>query len=95
MTARANRLCQGLAQLKDEFPAVVLEVRGKGLLAGLKLAPPVAEAVKAAIAEKLLTVGASDNVLRILPPLNVTDAEIADGLSRLRRALAALSQSNS
>ena len=95
VTARANRLCQGLAQLKDEFPAVVLEVRGKGLLAGLKLAPPVAEAVKAAIAEKLLTVGASDNVLRILPPLNVTDAEIADGLSRLRRALAALSQSNS
>lgn len=85
--ARANRLSQGLAQLADEFPGVVLEVRGKGLLAGLRLAPPVAEVVKAATGENLLTVGAGENVLRILPPLNVTDAEISDGLARLRRAL--------
>jgi len=84
--ARANRLSQGLAQLADEFPGVVLEVRGKGLLAGLRLAPPVAEVVKAATGENLLTVGAGENVVRILPPLNVTDAEISDGLARLRRA---------
>jgi acetylornithine/N-succinyldiaminopimelate aminotransferase len=92
---RSNRLAQGLAQLKDEFPATVLEVRGQGLLLGLKLAPPVADAVQAAIGERLLTVGASDNVLRVLPPLNVSDAEIADGLDRLRRAFARLSVSNS
>ncbi len=92
---RSNRLAQGLAQLKDEFPATVLEVRGQGLLLGLKLAPPVADAVQAAIGEKLLTVGASDNVLRVLPPLNVSDAEIVDGLDRLRRAFARLSVSNS
>lgn len=87
---RANRLSQGLAQLKDEFPGIVLEVRGKGLLAGVKLAPPVANAVKAVIGEKLLAVGAGENVMRVLPPLNVSDAEIADGLSRMRRAFAQL-----
>ena len=95
VTQRANRLSQGLAQLKDEFPQIVLEVRGHGLLAGLKLAPPVAEAVTAAVGEKLLTVGAGENVLRVLPPLNVTDAEIADGLDRLRRAFTRLSVSKS
>ncbi|MBA4131506.1 MAG: acetylornithine transaminase [Hyphomicrobium sp.] len=89
--ARANRLAQGLAQLKDEFPGIVLEVRGKGLLAGVKLAPPVADVVKAVIGEKLLAVGAGENVLRILPPLNVSDADIAEGLARLRRAFAHLS----
>ncbi len=88
---RANRLSQGLAQLKDEFPAIVLDVRGKGLLAGVKLAPPVADVVKAAIGEKLLTVGAGENVLRILPPLNVSDADVAEGIARLRRAFGHLS----
>jgi acetylornithine/N-succinyldiaminopimelate aminotransferase len=85
---RANRLSQGLAQLQDEFPSIVLDVRGKGLLAGIKLAPPVADAVKAIIGEKLLAVGAGENVLRVLPPLNVSDAEIAEGLTRIRRAFA-------
>ncbi|MCU0954244.1 MAG: aspartate aminotransferase family protein [Hyphomicrobium sp.] len=91
VTLRANRLSQGLAQLKDEFPGVVLEVRGKGLLAGVKLAPPVADAVKAVIGEKMLTVGAGENVMRVLPPLNVSDAEISEGLTRIRRAFATLS----
>lgn len=89
--ARANRLSQGLAQLKDEYPGIVLDVRGKGLLAGVKLAPPVADVVKAVIGERLLAVGAGENVLRILPPLNVSDADIAEGLARLRRAFAHLS----
>jgi acetylornithine/N-succinyldiaminopimelate aminotransferase len=89
--ARANRLSQGLAQLKDEFPAIVLDVRGKGLLAGVKLAPPVADVVKASIGEGLLTVGAGENVLRILPPLNVSDADVAEGIARLRRAFGHLS----
>ena len=50
---KARRLKQGLARLKDLHPETVVEVRGQGLLAGLKLAPPVADLVKAALAEKL------------------------------------------
>ena len=91
VTLRANRLAQGLAQLKDEFHDIVVDVRGKGLLAGIKVAPPVGDVVKAVIAEKLLAVGAGENVMRVLPPLNVSDAEIGEGLARMRRAFQRLS----
>ncbi len=91
---KANRLMQGLASLKDQFPLSVEEVRGQGLLVGLKLKPtaPAAEAVKAAMSENLLLVAAGDNVVRVLPPLIVTDAEIGDGIARLSRALTRLSK---
>ena len=84
---RSLRLVQALAELKDEHGDAVLEVRGQGLLMGLKLAPPSAELVKAAAAEHLLVVGAADNVVRLLPPLIVSDDEIADAVKRLSRAL--------
>ena len=87
---KSLRLKQGLVRLKDQFPDLVLDVRGQGLLTGAKLAVAPAEAVSAALAEKLLIVGAGENVIRILPPLNVGDDEIADGVDRLARALASL-----
>jgi acetylornithine/N-succinyldiaminopimelate aminotransferase len=43
--------------------------------------------VKAALVERLLLAGASDNVVRLLPPLNVTEEEISDATDRLSRAL--------
>jgi acetylornithine/N-succinyldiaminopimelate aminotransferase len=81
------RLKQELARVKDENPDLVDEVRGSGLLAGIKLKAPMGEVVAACTAEKLLTVGAGENVVRLLPPLNVTDAEIAQAVERLSRAL--------
>jgi acetylornithine/N-succinyldiaminopimelate aminotransferase len=62
-------------------------VRGQGLLTGLKLKVPMADVVKAAAAEQLLVVGAGGNVVRLLPPLNIADEEIADAVDRLSRAL--------
>lgn len=87
---KALRLKQGLARLKDQFPDVVLDVRGQGLLTGVKLGVPPPEAVAAALAEKLLIVGAGENVIRVLPPLNVEDDEIAEGIDRLARAFTRL-----
>jgi acetylornithine/N-succinyldiaminopimelate aminotransferase len=87
---KALRLKQGLAGLADQFPQLVAEVRGRGLLAGLRLTPPAAELVSAAHAERLLVVSAGDNVVRVLPPLVATDEEIAEGVDRLGRALARL-----
>lgn len=84
---KALRLKQGLAALKDQFPSVVEDVRGLGLLAGLKLKIPPADLVRAALQERLLLVGAGDNTVRLLPPLTVNDEELADGLIRLSRAL--------
>jgi acetylornithine/N-succinyldiaminopimelate aminotransferase len=81
------RLKQSLARIKDEHPDIIEEVRASGLLAGIKVKPPMGEVVAACMAEKLLTVGAGENVVRMLPPLNVTEAEIAEAVQRLSSAL--------
>jgi acetylornithine/N-succinyldiaminopimelate aminotransferase len=81
------RLKQSLARIKDEHPDIIEEVRTSGLLAGIKVKPPMGEVVAACMAEKLLTVGAGENVVRMLPPLNVTEAEIAEAVQRLSSAL--------
>jgi acetylornithine/N-succinyldiaminopimelate aminotransferase len=57
-------------------------VRGEGLLLGLRCVPPVAVVATAARANGLLSVVAGDNVLRLLPPLIISDAEIEEGLIR-------------
>ena len=84
--AKALRFKQGLARIKDEHPDVVEEVRGSGLLIGLRVKPVAGDVLKACLAEKLLTVTAGDNVIRLLPPLNVTEAELSDATQRLGRA---------
>ncbi len=86
------RLKQELARVKDENPDVVEEVRANGLLAGIKVKPPIGEVVGACLAEKLLTVGAGENVVRLLPPLNVTPAEISEAVQRLSAALKRVSK---
>lgn len=87
---KALLIKQGLAAIADEFPGVVADIRGSGLMLGLKCAAPNGE-VNAALRErKLLAVPAGDNVIRLLPPLTVTDAEIQDGLARIRAAAASL-----
>src|SRR4029077_15690677 len=83
----ALRFKQELARIKDEFPNLVEEVRGSGLLTGIKVKPPYGDVVNACSAEKLLPVGAGDNVVRLLPPLNVTEAEIMEGTRRFGAAL--------
>jgi acetylornithine/N-succinyldiaminopimelate aminotransferase len=90
---KALRLRQGLARIQDQFPSLVTDVRGQGLLTGIKLTVAPAEVVSAALAEKLLVVGASDNVVRVLPPLVIEETEIAEGVDRLGRALARISKS--
>jgi acetylornithine/N-succinyldiaminopimelate aminotransferase len=85
---RALRFKQQLAGLKDAYPQVIEEVRGSGLLTGVKVKPAMSDVVNACTDEKLLTVGAGDNVVRLLPPLNVTDEELGEAVGRLGRALA-------
>ncbi len=89
--AKGLRLKQELARVQDENPDVIEEIRGVGLLAGIRVKPPVGDLQKACTAEKLLTVTAGENVLRILPPLNVTDAELSEFAARLSGAIKRLS----
>jgi len=83
-------LKQKLASVVDRHPDVLSEVRGEGLLIGIKAVVPSGDLVAALRAQNLLTVGAGDNVVRFLPPLIVTAEEIADSVNRLERACAAL-----
>jgi acetylornithine/N-succinyldiaminopimelate aminotransferase len=85
-------LKQKLAALKDLHPDIIEEVRGQGLMMGLKCKVPNTDVIAAAMAEGLIVIAAGDNVVRLLPPLIVTDADIAeatDKLDRVCRALAA------
>jgi acetylornithine/N-succinyldiaminopimelate aminotransferase len=84
-------LKQKLASVVDRHPRVLAEVRGEGLLIGVKAVVPSGDLVTALRNEKLLTVGAGDNVVRFLPPLIVGEAEIDESVVRLERACAALS----
>ena len=84
-------LKQKLASVVDRYPDVLREVRGEGLLIGVKAVVPAGDLVAALRQQKLLTVGAGDNVVRLLPPLIVTEAEIDEGVQRLERACATLS----
>ncbi|MGE3147764.1 MAG: aspartate aminotransferase family protein [Pseudorhodoplanes sp.] len=83
---------QRLAELKDRHPAIIAEVRGEGLLVGLRTVVTNTDLVGALRAEHLLTVGAGDNVVRLLPPLIAGDAEIAEAIAMIDRACARLEQ---
>jgi acetylornithine/N-succinyldiaminopimelate aminotransferase len=77
---------QRLAEIRDRHPGVVADVRGEGLLLGVAAVCPCGELVDALRAEKLLAVAAGDNVVRMLPPLIIEEAEIADAIDRIDRA---------
>jgi acetylornithine/N-succinyldiaminopimelate aminotransferase len=79
-------LKQRLAGLKDRYPDIIEDVRGAGLLIGLKLRVPNTDFVAAARAEHLLVIPAGDNVARLLPPLIVTEAEVGAAIERLEAA---------
>jgi acetylornithine/N-succinyldiaminopimelate aminotransferase len=66
------------------------EVRGEGLMLGIKCKPPAGDVVAAGYDARVLVVPAAENVIRLLPPLNLTDAEAEEGLRRLDRAAAAI-----
>lgn len=88
-------LKQGLAELSDNFPDFVEEIRGEGLMLGLKCKIPNTTVISALRDEKLLTVGAGDNVVRILPPLTITEDEIRVGLEKIRSSFQRLSAGGS
>jgi acetylornithine/N-succinyldiaminopimelate aminotransferase len=77
---------QRIAELKDRHPTVIAEVRGEGLLLGLRAVTPSAELVDELRVEKLLTVAAGENVVRLLPPLIIGEADIADATAMIDRA---------
>lgn len=85
---------QKLAELVDTHPKVFQEVRGSGLMLGIKCVVPAGELVGAAKDAGLLAVPAGDNVARLLPPLTITEDEIQMAVERLDEAAVAIENRN-
>jgi acetylornithine/N-succinyldiaminopimelate aminotransferase len=88
---KAGLLRQKLEGLVAAHPDVLEAVRGAGLMLGLRCKVAPADFVAAGYAQDLITVAAADNVVRLLPPLTITDEEISEAIARLDRAASALS----
>lgn len=83
-------LRQRLAELVDRHPSVLVEMRGEGLMLGLKCRIPNTDVSAGFLEEKLLTVCAGDNIVRLLPPLIITEAEIREACDKIDAACARL-----
>ena len=74
-----------LNKIKEQFPKIIKEVRGKGLLIGLQLNFDQTKFIQLLMENRLLTIRAAENVIRILPPLNVKKSEINFALKIIRK----------
>jgi acetylornithine/N-succinyldiaminopimelate aminotransferase len=82
----AGYFTQQLGGLKERFPDVVADIRGKGMLIGIKLATPNREFMQHAREGRLLIAGGGDNCVRLLPPLNLTIDEASEAMAKLEAA---------
>ena len=80
-----------LNKIKNDYPNIIKEIRGKGLLIGLKLNIDQTIFIKKLIDNKLLTIRAAENVVRILPPLNVKKNEINQALRIIKKVCSEMS----
>jgi acetylornithine/N-succinyldiaminopimelate aminotransferase len=88
----ARKLRQSLEQLVRRHPQVFSEVRGMGLLLGLKCVPPAGDILEAVRAQGLLAVTAGENVLRIVPPLVIGPAEVDEAIGILDKVAASFAE---
>ncbi len=89
---RAGLLRQKLEGLVAEHPDTYTELRGLGLMLGLQCRPPNTDVTAAARDAGLLVVPAADNVIRLLPPLTIPDADLTEAVSRLEQAARSLTR---
>jgi acetylornithine/N-succinyldiaminopimelate aminotransferase len=82
--AIAERLRSELERLAAAFPSVVQEVRGQGLLLGLRCGPPSADVSAELLARGMLAPTAGENVLRLLPPLIIEEQHVEEAIGKLQ-----------
>ena len=81
----SNYFLSELEKVKDDFPKIIEEIRGKGFLIGIKLYVNQKKFIKKLVENKLLTIKAGENVVRLLPPLNVRKNEIDESIKIIRK----------
>ena len=90
---KAGMFCQKLEGLVAAHPDVFEHVRGQGLMLGIKCKAANLDVVNAGYEAGVITVPAADNVVRLLPPLTISDEDIAESLTRLEAAATAVGTS--
>jgi acetylornithine/N-succinyldiaminopimelate aminotransferase len=88
----AGSMQQNLAMLQAEHPDVIAEVRGRGLLLGLKLHVPAAGFIARLRENRVIGVGATENVVRLLPPLNIEERQVREAVAALGDTCASFAQ---
>jgi acetylornithine/N-succinyldiaminopimelate aminotransferase len=89
----ANYFTQQLEMLRDAHPKIIESVRGQGLMIGLKLKTPNTEFLSEMVSHKMLAVTGGDNTIRLLPPLNITDAHVREAINIIATCCAAVEAS--
>ena len=92
VVANGKTLKDGLVAMAQRHPAVIAEVRGAGLMLGLKLNVPNMDFIARLRGDGMLAVPASDNVVRLLPPLIIGEAEVQEALDKLERCCLGLAE---
>jgi len=82
---KGNYFDQGLNKIKSKYPKIIEEIRGVGLIKGLKVLVDNVEFIKKLMNHKMLTVKAEENVIRLFPPLIVQIQEIDEALSKIEK----------
>ena len=77
---------QGLNKIKEKYPKVIAEIRGTGLLKGLKMVVDNVKFMEKLMNHKLLSVKAEENVIRLFPPLIVKNNELDEAISKIEKA---------
>ncbi|WP_336294001.1 aspartate aminotransferase family protein [Bartonella sp. CB169] len=89
-----NKLKSGLSSLPNIYPDIICAIRGVGLMVGIQCVIPSNVIVNALEKEYVLSVSANNNVVRLLPPLIITEEEIDESVHRIKKAIASLAQTN-
>jgi len=76
---------KGLNKIKNNYPKIIQEIRGIGLIKGLKISVDNTEFIKKLMNHKMLTVKAEENVIRLFPPLIVRNEELDEGINKIEK----------
>ena len=76
---------EGLKKIKEKYPKIIGEIRGVGLIKGLKMLVDNTEFVKKLMNHKMLTVKAEENVIRLFPPLIVSNKELDEAIGKIAK----------
>ncbi len=77
---------KGLNKIKNKYPNIIKEIRGSGLIKGLKISVDTSKFIDKLIEKKMLTVKASENVVRLFPPLIINNEELDESIHKLEKA---------